>query len=355
MRRYTVLKQLALMGLLIGTLSGGTWAAVSPGAVHYLPDAMIDGRQIVRWNDDTRVIMVNIRSGSRVSGWHPEMVQLLKAACAEWQQAMAGRLRFEYTADSEQADITVNWQRLSQGERVGEQVSGWTNNTFTDADIVISLTNPVGRPLSSPELMHVALHEVGHALGIKGHSANPKDIMYPNVQPGVVHLSSRDISTMRLLYQQKPTITNPVGIHLVQYKHYLYYMRLASGATKEKRTETAYAYFQKARSYYPKSPDIAFFLGLSALNTKRYDVAITQLQAALTASPLHQADARYFLACALWASAANDDQQGRRNNAQEKLKLARANYLAVLKHPQTSSDMRRLASSSLNQLSSQIR
>jgi len=48
----------------------------------------------------------------------------------------------------------------------------------------------------------ICLHEVGHTLGLNGHSANPKDVMFysMNSDNPITALSARDKSTMARLY-----------------------------------------------------------------------------------------------------------------------------------------------------------
>lgn len=54
---------------------------------------------------------------------------------------------------------------------------------------------PIGKRL----MRNVCLHEVGHALGLQGHSPFPDDIMYPQLgaQDGI---SARDVNTLLTLY-----------------------------------------------------------------------------------------------------------------------------------------------------------
>ena len=48
------------------------------------------------------------------------------------------------------------------------------------------------------QVSRLVLHELGHAIGIWGHSKDPNDIMYTH--PIVSQLSPRDIHTVRRLY-----------------------------------------------------------------------------------------------------------------------------------------------------------
>ena len=54
------------------------------------------------------------------------------------------------------------------------------------------------------QVKRLALHELGHAVGIWGHSANPQDIMYTH--PIVDSLSPRDVGTINALYDQQQSL-----------------------------------------------------------------------------------------------------------------------------------------------------
>jgi len=54
-------------------------------------------------------------------------------------------------------------------------------------------------------LMAVVLHEIGHALGIGGHSPMPTDAMFAS--PAVAFPSSRDAHTLRYLLHRRPGLT----------------------------------------------------------------------------------------------------------------------------------------------------
>ena len=45
-------------------------------------------------------------------------------------------------------------------------------------------------------------HELGHALGVWGHSENPKDIMYFAHTRDIPPVSDRDVNTLKMIYQQ---------------------------------------------------------------------------------------------------------------------------------------------------------
>ena len=70
-------------------------------------------------------------------------------------------------------------------------------------------------------IMGIFMHEVGHALGIFGHSDKPSDLMYPNeIQPAghgkptQVHsapVSLRDINTLKKIYES-PAVPQTISL-----------------------------------------------------------------------------------------------------------------------------------------------
>lgn len=55
---------------------------------------------------------------------------------------------------------------------------------------------------SYPAILNTALHELGHALGIWGHSSRVEDVLYFAQQSQVAKISSRDVNTLKKVYQQ---------------------------------------------------------------------------------------------------------------------------------------------------------
>jgi predicted Zn-dependent protease len=56
--------------------------------------------------------------------------------------------------------------------------------------------------LSEQSIETAARHELGHALGIWGHSPNQNDVMYFSRVRNAVKISARDINTLKKVYQQ---------------------------------------------------------------------------------------------------------------------------------------------------------
>ena len=75
----------------------------------------------------------------------------------------------------------------------GTEISRRVHN----GDITIALHHRDGDPLDAPQVRAIALHEIGHLLGLD-HTSDPTNIMAPRVR--VRELSNADQATIRLLY-----------------------------------------------------------------------------------------------------------------------------------------------------------
>lgn len=77
-----------------------------------------------------------------------------------------------------------------------------TGITATEATVLVSID--VGKSGTQSTLEALLVHELGHVLGIGGHSLTPTDVMYG--VPTVTIPSGRDAQTLQYLLGQKPAI-----------------------------------------------------------------------------------------------------------------------------------------------------
>lgn len=120
----------------------------------------------------------------------------VRDAFGEWTDAGIP-LRFAFVDQARDAEIRVRWtDRLDH--KTGNTVwrvdrNGWMRG----GDVVLATHLGDGRVLDVRSLRAIALHEVGHAIGLS-HSDDRHDVMAPLVR--VAGLSGGDRATARLLY-----------------------------------------------------------------------------------------------------------------------------------------------------------
>jgi len=169
----------------------------------YIGDILTErDSNIARWPDRTSHPMrVWIQPASAFQDWNPTYVDQVRDAFTTWVSAGAP-IPFVFVVDSSVAEVHVTWV-----DHFDEQISGKTmwarddNWWIVDANIAIALHHNHGEALDASAVRAIALHEVGHLLGLD-HCADTTNIMTPRVR--VRDLSVADKSTMRLIYALPP-------------------------------------------------------------------------------------------------------------------------------------------------------
>jgi hypothetical protein len=153
---------------------------------------------VVRWPDRlTRPLRVWVSEDERLAGWNADFVPAVRDAFDTWVETGIP-VHFTYIRDSASADVHVHFT-----ERFVNGISGktiWSRDAawwLVSSDIQLGLAHPSGGTVSPPQMRAIALHEVGHLLGLD-HARDLDNIMSARIR--VRDLTETDRATVRLLY-----------------------------------------------------------------------------------------------------------------------------------------------------------
>ncbi len=122
------------------------------------------------------------------------VLEATRRAITDWSDAAApGVPSFEFVGRAGDADIPILWAAAPPSNSFASVAScmweiDFPTRRFGVQNVVVTARERDGTRVSAQDLHRTLLHEMGHALGIGGHSPNPEDIMYPwrDVKPGSI-------------------------------------------------------------------------------------------------------------------------------------------------------------------------
>jgi len=164
----------------------------------------------LRWPSSRMPLRIYIHPSSNIQGYKPVFDDILRQAFLDWSDASSGRIKFAFTQDSKQNDIACSWtsdaRKFVNSAEAGE-TRVFTNSSGIAKGTIKLLTLPLSAdlPLTDNRLRIICLHEIGHVLGLAGHTTNPEDIMFYSSSIVDRHreLSHRDSNTIVRLYTGK--------------------------------------------------------------------------------------------------------------------------------------------------------
>jgi len=218
---------------------------------------------------------------------------MLKDAFAHFQDSLAAgsflpALSFVYTDKAEEATITCRFTDNEKEMHFAQE--GGVTELVMDSDGIMKAKITILVPRRDCYIKKVALHEIGHALGIAGHSPDQRDVMYFSVQPDLnvdpkeVKLSARDIDTLKAIYSQseKPSpIVKVEGMERSAAGRAMIISNEGSAAYKAGNFDLALKKYQEAYQADPTNAVIARNLGglyvnLGSINLMARNVKVAE-------------------------------------------------------------------------------
>jgi hypothetical protein len=168
----------------------------------------------VRFEKGTAIDIFVDNTGLTIPGWQSSFDAAVRDASMIWNQVGQpwGLFTIRQTTVEADAEIIFSWvppfsDPLSPG-KFAETISGISSPPPTysvPVPIHVATANDFG-PATDAVIRMITVHEMGHALGLLGHSNLDTDIMFPIVG-GFEQPSPRDLLTMYTLYNSPPDFT----------------------------------------------------------------------------------------------------------------------------------------------------
>lgn len=165
----------------------------------YLGYALAEEDSVLRRWQDRTVRMLTVHVGSNPGANEQDgLLHSVQRAFSRWERVGAIPVSFRTVRDSASAEVHVHWIHSFPINRSGQAEVFWDGDGWIrKATLTLATHDVIGRPVNAEVLYTVALHEIGHLLGL-GHSDDPGDLMYTVTT--VSDLTSRDRRSARLLY-----------------------------------------------------------------------------------------------------------------------------------------------------------
>lgn len=257
------------------------------------------GNNILRWDVSTFPLKVCIDFPMEDNLPQYYRAEITKAFY-QWQNSTSF-LKFTFVNNVKDAQIVVKFLPLPDNNcsKSGcKYVVAYTeptikNNKLKKMTITMYDKDAYGNYFSDKELYNTILHEIGHSLGIMGHSYSTDDLMYMSneeqqqnsiyvrFRSSFQYISAKDINTIKLLYNLAPDITNLPNSSINKEK--LIYPPIVLGSLEDRQMDK----IREAQNYIKKAPNLPIGyidLGIAYAESGKRQKSIQALTKALELS-----------------------------------------------------------------------
>jgi Flp pilus assembly protein TadD/predicted Zn-dependent protease len=292
-------------------------------------------RAIVKWDPAQMPISVYIEKDSKATDFKPSYPDLAAQSFQAWESVSNDKIKFKFVEQPNSADIKLRWSAnskdVSQPAEGGEAKVARGPDGIGNVSITILTVLPVKELLVNDALIHyICLHEIGHALGMVGHSSRAGDIMYCSLPMDYEKrtLSDRDAKTLQHLYSDDVHSTKMAAGEIPASADECAADEKARRPYAQGDLDGAIRLYRQALAQYPQSQllktNLASILnnsGSAAMNNEKLDTAIALLKEALELNPANK-NAKINLGIAYMDSAIMDSLHGQSTEAETLYKKA---------------------------------
>ena len=168
------------------------------------------------WPASRIPIKVYVHPTKEVPGYKPQYTDFLQDSLKQWSDATDGQLKFTVVDSPVTDGIDITWQpRFDESHQHGGE--GGFAKVQPDADgiktgtvVVFTYPNDDNQQVIDYAVKTSCLHEIGHALGIQGHSSATGDIMSAvqtfsvGATADSIKLHDRDKNTIQAIFKLGP-------------------------------------------------------------------------------------------------------------------------------------------------------
>lgn len=216
---------------------------------------------------------------------------IAQSAFQEWQNKTNNLVSFKFVNSVKDAQITIDFMdKLETSSTKESYIAGYSKPYYQGKNIVgseihiLAVDPATGQDIANNFIFFSTLHEIGHSLGLKGHSPDNNDVMAAQATDPKSSLSQRDINTITVFYKidQKTLTAKSKGQGDVQLQQALDYVKTTPDKSVgwanlgdiyrgKKMYSNAVANYKKAISIEPDKAELYNLLGstYSAMNDQQ--------------------------------------------------------------------------------------